>query len=72
MTIRGHLYTLKELRTACGDQTIADLHKMVENLKFVGDLKKLFFRVSKDAICFTPKATMGQLATLRIDPKDLS
>jgi hypothetical protein len=68
----GRRYSLGELRDAARDKTIDDLHKMVENLRFDGVLKKLFFRVSKSAICFDRTATLGQLVTLGIDPKEIS
>ena len=45
----GRTFTLQELRDTARDQTLANLHKIVENLKFEGTLKKLFFRVSQDA-----------------------
>lgn len=65
----GRRFSLLELRDEARDRTISDFHKMVENLKFRGDLKKAFFRVSRNAICFERTATVGRLATLRIDPK---
>lgn len=64
-------FTLKELRDEAREPTIADLHKLVENLKFDGLLRKLFFRVSADSIRFDRIVTMGQFAALGIDPKTI-
>jgi hypothetical protein len=68
----GNTYTLDELRAAADEATLADLHKMVENLNFDGALKKLFFDVSRDAIRFERTATTGQLASLGIDPRAIT
>ena len=68
----GRKFSLKELQEEARDRTIGDLHKLVENLKFTGALKKAFFRVSRDAIRFHPTVSQGQLATLRIDPRTIS
>ena len=65
----GRTFSLAELRNEARDPTIADLHKMVENLRFRGDLKRAFFRVSKGAVRFERTATLGRLATLGIDPR---
>lgn len=67
----GRKFSLKELRAAAREPTLADLHKMVENLKFRGALKKLFFRVSSDAICFQRTVSYEDLAALGIDPEDI-
>lgn len=67
----GRYFALRDLQNEARDPTIADLHKMVENLKFRGNLKKAFFRVSADSIRFERIASMGQLTTLRIDPKSV-
>ncbi|HEX6977104.1 MAG TPA: hypothetical protein VF185_01930 [Patescibacteria group bacterium] len=42
------------------------LHKIVENLGFVGDLKKVFFNVSKDSICFKNPVTRPDLDKLGV------
>lgn len=62
-------FSLAELKKFAGKRALTGLHKIPENLNFDGPLKKLFFRVSKDAISFSRTATVGQMATLGIDPK---
>ncbi len=68
----GKRFSLGELRAEAREPMIGDLHKIVENLGFDSMLRRVFFRVSKAAICFTPTVTMGQLATLGIDPRAIS
>jgi hypothetical protein len=68
----GRKFSLQELQESAREPTISDLHKLVENLKFSAPLKRAFFRVSRDAICFQPTISLGQLATLRIDPRTIS
>jgi hypothetical protein len=65
-------FTLNELRDEAREPTIADLHKLVENLKFDGLLRKLFFRVAADSIRFDRIVTIGQFAALGIDPKAIA
>jgi len=67
----GQRFSLSEIRQVAGRRGLNDLHKIAENLHFAGPLKKLFFRVSKDAISFSRTATLGQLAALDIDPNRL-
>lgn len=67
----GHKLALSELRDAARDQTIDDLHKLVENLNFTGTLKQLFFRISRKAIKFERAITVGQLAVVGMDPRDI-
>jgi hypothetical protein len=57
----GKKFSLKELRAAANEPAIADLHKMVENLGFGPPLKKLFFRVSRAAICFDRAVALYQV-----------
>ena len=68
----GRVFTIEDLRAEAKDPTIADLHKLVENLKFDGLLRRLFFRVSKNAVRFERLVTAGQLASLGIDPKTIA
>ena len=68
----GKKFRLAELRTAAGDQTIADLHKLVENLRFNKMLKTIFFSVSKEAIQFRRTVTIGELARHGIDPRSIA
>ena len=68
----GRKFTRDEIHTAAGTRPLASLAKIVEQLKFVGHLRKLFFEVSKTAIRFKRTVTMGELAALRIDPEEIS
>ena len=67
----GHIFTEAELRQKTGLRALKSLHKIPENLKFTGNLKKLFFEVSKDSIRFSPEITLGQLALYHIDPASI-
>lgn len=49
-----------------GREISKSLHKIVENLGFKGDLKKVFFQVSKNAICFNNPITKEDLEALGI------
>lgn len=68
----GRKFTLDEIRTVARTRTLASFDKIVEQLKFVGPLRRLFFEVSKTAIRFKRTVTMGELAALRIDPEEIS
>ena len=68
----GRNILIEELYTVTGTRTALDLHKMVENLKFTGVLKQVFFRVSQNAIRFDPRVSASTLAALEIDPVELS
>jgi hypothetical protein len=46
----GQIFTAAELKQRTGLRALKSLHKIPENLKFTGNLKKLFFEVSKDSI----------------------
>jgi len=63
----GRTYSVKELQAAAGGITVSDLHKLVENLGFRGDLRRLFFEVSKDAVRFRRTASAGTLALMGVD-----
>lgn len=67
----GQVFTLGELRSAARTPGLNDLHKIAEALRFDGDLKKLFFRISKGSIVFDRTVSVGQLVTLGIDPKSI-
>jgi hypothetical protein len=67
----GQIFTAAELRQKTGLRALKSLHKIPENLKFIGNLKKLFFEVSKDSIRFSPEVTLGQLALYHIDPTSI-
>lgn len=64
----GRTFTLDEIRSIAKTRTLESLGKVVEKLKFVGPLRKLFFEVSKSAIRFKRTVTIGELAALRLDP----
>ncbi len=62
-------FTKRDLETRISTKINKSFHKIVENLGFSGDIKKLFFVVSKDAILFrnpVTKSDMEQLGILRI------
>jgi hypothetical protein len=65
----GQMFSESKLRQTTGLSALKSLHKIPENLNFSGNLKKLFFDVSKHGIRFRREVTLGQLATYRIDPK---
>jgi hypothetical protein len=64
-------FTASELKQRTGLSALKSLHKIPENLHFSGNLKKLFFEVSKQGIRFRREVTLGQLTTYRIDPTAL-
>lgn len=45
-------HTKADVEKAIGKSLTKTLHKIVENLGFTGDIRKAFFDVSKDSICF--------------------
>ena len=65
------MFTTSELEQRTGIKALKSLHKFPENLNFRGNLKKLFFEVSRRNIRFRREVTLGQLATHRIDPKNI-
>lgn len=65
----GQMFSESELRQRTGFSVIKSLHKIPENLNFNGNLKKLFFDVSRHRIRFRREVTFGQLAIHGIDPK---
>ncbi len=68
----GETFTRPALMTAVQSEGPSpDLHKLAANLNFDGVLKKLFFRISKNAIRFDRAVTVGQLAALGIDASDV-
>jgi hypothetical protein len=67
----GQTFSGSQLRQATGLSALKSLHKIPENLNFRGNLKKLFFDVSKHGIRFRREVTLGQLATHRIDLKTI-
>ncbi len=68
----GRRYSRIEIEAAIDNPRFKPLHKIVENLNFKGQLRKLFFDVSATAIRFKNKVAFGDLATLRIDPTKIS
>lgn len=67
----GQLFSGSELRQTTGLSALKSLHKIPENLNFMGNLKRVFFEVSKHKIRFQREVTLGQLATYHIDPKTI-
>ncbi len=59
--------TDKDIRTATGLDTIKDLNKFIENIGFKGDLRKVFFKVSKDKIRFNNPITKEDMKELGIE-----
>lgn len=55
-----------EIEQAINMNINKSLHKIVENLGFTGDIRKAFFAVGKDSICFRNPLTIKQLAELEI------
>jgi hypothetical protein len=66
-----HIFTTTELQKRTEIKALKTLHKFPENLNFRGNLKKLFFEVSQQAIRFRREVTLSQLAAHRIDVKTL-
>ena len=66
-----HIFTTTELQKRTAIKALKTLHKFPENLNFRGNLKKLFFEVSQQAIRFRREVTLAQLAAHRIDVKTL-
>lgn len=59
-------HTMKQIETATGNEITKDLHKIVENLGFTGDYKKIFMSVTKTEIMFSNPITQSQLNDLGI------
>ena len=64
-------FTIEEIEGKLGKLT-KPLHKIVENLGFNGDLRKVFMSVSKTAICFKNPVTKSDLERLGISRIKLS
>jgi hypothetical protein len=54
-------FTKNEIERVIGEALQKSLHKIVENLGFGGDLKKVFFSVSKDSIQFNNPISKKQM-----------
>jgi hypothetical protein len=67
---QGKLFTREELsRTEIGQKS---LHKIVNELGFTAKLKRLFFKVSKDAIAFKSSVTEADLQEADISLSDIT
>ncbi|MFH1827028.1 MAG: hypothetical protein ABH812_01170 [bacterium] len=55
---------LEEIEDKIGNNLAKSLHKIIENLGFSGDLRKIFFNVSKNAIYFRNPVTKTDLQKL--------
>lgn len=71
--IFGYIYknpnkkiNIEELKKPAGGKLTKDLHKIVENLGFKGELKKAFFNISKNDIFFRNPLTQKDLDDLGI------
>lgn len=60
-------HTLKEIEVGIGSELGKTLHKIVENLGFKGDLRKIFFDVSGTSICFKNPVTKADLEKMGIN-----
>lgn len=65
-------YTLKEIEEGIGNKLGKTLHKIVENLGFKGDLRKIFIDVSGTSICFKNPVTKDDLEKIGITRIKLS
>ncbi len=65
-------YTLKEIEEGIGNKLGKTLHKIVENLGFKGDLRKIFIDVSGTSICFKNPITKDDLEKIGITRIKLS
>lgn len=59
-------HTLKDIETATGRKLTKTLHKVIENLGFTGDIKKVFIDVNKDSVCLRNPITQDDLDKLGI------
>lgn len=65
-------YTLKEIEEGIGNKLGKTLHKIVENLGFKGELRKIFIDVSGTSICFKNPVTKDDLEKIGITRIKLS
>lgn len=65
-------FTKQQLEEAIGRQLTKDLHKIVENLGFKADLRKMFFSVSATSISFKNPITQEDLEALGIQKIKIS
>lgn len=59
-------HTVAEMTDALGRTIGKSPHKIVENLGFTGNIKRIFMQVTKDAICFKNPITKTDLEKLGI------
>lgn len=59
--------SVDDIKQGTGLASIRDLNKFVENIGFVGDVRKAFFKVSKNTIRFNNPITKEDLKELGID-----
>ena len=57
----------EQIENGIGMKLIKSLHKIVENLGFVGDFRRVFFSISKNSILFRNPITKQDLTHLGID-----
>lgn len=63
---QGKTFTKKELRELTGEKIDKSLGKIVENLGFTGDLRRMFFHVSKEAISFSATVSAEEIKSMQI------
>lgn len=59
--------SIEDIKSGTRLDSIKDLNKFVENIGFTGDLRKVFFKVSKNTIRFNNPVTKDDLRELNID-----
>lgn len=57
----------EEIKLGTGLESVKDLNKFLENIGFTGDLRKVFFKASKDKIRFNNPITKEHLEELGIE-----
>lgn len=60
-------FTRQQINEATGRKIGKDFHKIVENLKFKGELRRLFFNVSENSILLRNPINKKTIADLKID-----
>jgi len=59
-------FTVEQIQEKVNVKLVKPLHKIVENLGFIGDLKRVFFDVSKNSIRFRNPVTSEDLKKLGV------
>lgn len=65
--------TKAEIEKGIGQQKLKKtLHQIISDLGFRGEIRKLFFDVSKTAVCFRNNVSENQLESLSVDKENLN